>query len=150
MERFLKQLMIFQTALILSATAVVAETLVPVKTAATTAETPLNLALSGHVEMPFDGSPVTLRCHADRLCLVKLRPGEQLADTPMVSLPEDWDMTHRGQGGEAIQVFVTLSPTESARPANLFIFTDQRVYDINLVPSQTDSVSVLSFTYPEE
>lgn len=112
---------------------------------------PVSRGADGEVVMRFGDVKPTLNCKSAGVCAIKLQRGEILTDVPATSDSVRWKVSVRQQGeaGVGHQVIV-LRPTSLAERAELALFTDRRVYHIDLVHSRKTSTPLLSFSYPED
>ena len=116
-----------------------------------TSSSPVSRGADGEVVMRFGDVKPTVNCKASAVCAVKLQKGELLTDVPASSDSVRWKISVRqqGQAGVGHQVIV-LRPTTHAERAELALFTDRRVYHIDLVHSRKTTTPLLSFSYPED
>ena len=102
-----------------------------------------------HRVAALEGKAETLACNPSMFCLVKLEFGERLINIG-VSDSISWEVLYP-DGQELVpRSYVGFKPLIGAGQANAFVFTDRRIYELNLVVDYTESMSVLSFTYPKD
>lgn len=100
----------------------------------------------------FDGSVARLVCQPLQICLIELEQGEEMTEAPMISDPVRWDVQvpiRDGSDGKLIRQYVAISPGVDAQTATLMVFTDRRVYPVQLVPDLLHHTFMLSYDYPD-
>ncbi|MCD0253087.1 P-type conjugative transfer protein TrbG [Xanthomonas campestris pv. campestris] len=105
----------------------------------------------GRVVFVFGETMPTVVCAPMRMCEIELQAGEQVVDVPHVGDAVRWNVSPGITGsGENRQVHVIIKPGEAGLDTNLLIPTTRRMYRLRLVSSETNYVSVVSFSYPED
>lgn len=100
----------------------------------------------------FDGSVARLVCQPLQICLIELEQGEEMTEAPMISDPVRWDVQvpiRDGSDGKLIKQYVAISPGVDAQVATLMVFTDRRVYPVQLIPDLLHHTFMLSYDYPD-
>lgn len=100
----------------------------------------------------FDGSVARLVCQPMQICLIELEEGEVMTETPFISDIVGWDIRQPIRDtfeGGLIKQYLALEPKPDAQVATLMIFTERRVYPIQLIPDPNHHTFILSYDYPD-
>lgn len=100
----------------------------------------------------FDGSVARLVCQPLQICLIELEEGEMMTETPFISDTVGWDIRQPIRDtfeGGLIKQYLALEPKPDAQVATLMIFTERRVYPIQLIPDPNHHTFILSYDYPD-
>jgi type IV secretion system protein VirB9 len=107
----------------------------------------------GRVMYPFGQYLPKLTCTLLRACDIQLEPGELLTDKPAAGDTARFLTSKKTSGsGERAITHVVVKPTDVGIETNLIIYTDRRVYQIQLVSAtnEKDYVNSIGFYYPED
>lgn len=100
----------------------------------------------------FDGSVARLVCQPLQICLIELEEGEMMTEAPFLSDGARWDVRQPIRDtfeGGLIKQYIALQPGSDAEVATLMIFTERRVYPIQLIPDPNHHTFILSYDYPD-
>lgn len=105
----------------------------------------------GRVVFVFGESMPTVVCSPLRMCDIELQPGEMVVEEPHIGDGVRWTVSPGiiGEGANR-QTHVIVKPTQAGLDTNLLIPTTRRMYRLRLVSSETNYVSVVSFSYPQD
>jgi P-type conjugative transfer protein TrbG len=105
----------------------------------------------GRVVFVFGESMPTVVCSPLRMCDIELQTGEQVVDTPHIGDNVRWSVSPGITGEGALrQTHVIVKPGQAGLDTNLLIPTTKRMYRLRLVSSESNYVSVVSFSYPQD
>lgn len=107
----------------------------------------------GRVMYPFGQYLPKLTCTLLRACDIQLEPGELLTDKPVAGDTARFLISKKTSGsGERAVTHVVVKPTDVGIDTNLIIYTDRRVYQIQLVSAsnEKDYLNAIGFYYPED
>lgn len=106
------------------------------------------LGAAGRTVQDMQQGIPTAYCPADLSCVIELPQGELVSDLPSLSDAANWSIEMRLRDGPDPQTLFILTPRAQAKPhSSLVILTDQRVYAINLVKSDTQHTPILAFEH---
>lgn len=107
----------------------------------------------GRVMYPFGQYLPKLTCTLLRACDIQLEPGELLTDKPVAGDTARFLISKKTSGsGERAVTHVVVKPTDVGIETNLIVYTDRRVYQIQLVSAtnEKDYLNAIGFYYPED
>jgi type IV secretion system protein VirB9 len=105
---------------------------------------------NGSIVFPFGASRVRIICAPLRVCDVALQPGEIVTGVHLGD-PVRWSVepAQTGTGpGRTLHALVKAHAVNL--DTNLVIYTDRRVYHLDLISRRKDHMPLVSFSYPEE
>lgn len=100
----------------------------------------------GRVVFVFGATVPRVICAPLRVCDVELQQGESIHDVHAGDATR-WDIQPALSG---ITPHVVLKPLTAGVETNIVIYTDRRVYHVELVASPKDHMPFISFDYPED
>ena len=105
---------------------------------------------NGSLVFPFGASRVRIICAPLRVCDIALQPGEIVTGVHLGD-PVRWSVepAQTGMGpGRTLHALIKAHATNL--DTNLVIYTDRRVYHLDLISRRKDHMPLVSFSYPEE
>lgn len=93
------------------------------------------------------GRPATLICAPLNVCAIRLRPGEILEQTSIYVGDPRWK-PYPAMMGNVVNII--LKPLESGLTSNMIVTTNLGSYNIQLKSSQRESMTYITFHYPED
>lgn len=103
----------------------------------------------GRLQIVYGASQVKVFCLVQRICDIALQKGEALTKKPMASNQSEWSTDY---GEAAGQVHVAIKPKVPDSESSLVIYTDRRVYYLELA-SSTDAkqhTPLVGFLYEDD
>lgn len=107
---------------------------------------PVTAGEQGRVVFAFGSTIPKVLCTPRRICDIELQPGESI-QSAMAGDPVGWVLEPARAGATQ---HVVLKPQLPMIETNLAIYTDRRVYHIELQSTAKDHMPFISFTYPED
>ena len=105
---------------------------------------------NGSIVFPFGASRVRIICAPLRVCDVALQPGEIVTGVHLGD-PVRWSVEPAQTGMGPGRTLHALVKAHAANlDTNLVIYTDRRVYHLDLISRRKDHMPLVSFSYPEE
>ncbi|MGH8431340.1 MAG: P-type conjugative transfer protein TrbG, partial [Solimonas sp.] len=102
------------------------------------------------MRFPFGMGVPTLVCAPLRACDIELQPGEKITK-PVLGDTVQWVTTFPVSGeGENATPHVTVKPLHPGLATNLQIFTNRRVYKLNLESSANRHMASIGWYYPQD
>lgn len=104
----------------------------------------------GRVVFRFGATVPKVMCAPLRVCDIELQAGEQVQGEPHTGDDERWDITPAISG---ITQHVVVKPLAPNAATNMAIYTDRRVYHVELqsaTTSEADYMPFVSFSYPDD
>ncbi|WP_404995457.1 P-type conjugative transfer protein TrbG [Cupriavidus pauculus] len=115
----------------------------PVKVSAVQAENDVQ-------RFPYGMGIPTLVCMPLRACDIELQPGEKITN-PVLGDSVRWITAFSTSGeGDTATPHVTVKPLDANLATNLQIFTNRRVYKLNLESSANRHMAAIGFYYPQD
>ena len=105
---------------------------------------------NGSIVFAFGASRVRIICAPLRVCDIALQPGESVTGVHLGD-PVRWSVepAQTGTGpGRTLHALIKAHATNL--DTNLVIYTDRRVYHLDLISRRKDHMPLVSFSYPEE
>ncbi|WP_435896232.1 P-type conjugative transfer protein TrbG (plasmid) [Bartonella heixiaziensis] len=104
----------------------------------------------GSVKYLYGATLPTLVCTPLEVCTIQLQAGETINSLHAGDTAR-WKISPSISGiGAAETTYIVVKPTDAGLTTNLFITTDRRTYMIKLASTQSSSIPVLSFVYPDD
>ncbi|WP_273788574.1 MULTISPECIES: P-type conjugative transfer protein TrbG [Bartonella] len=104
----------------------------------------------GSVRYLYGATLPTLVCTPLEVCTIQLQSGETINSLHAGDTVR-WKISPTVSGvGAAETTYVVVKPVDAGLTTNLFITTDRRTYMIKLASTQSSSIPVLSFIYPDD
>jgi type IV secretion system protein VirB9 len=100
----------------------------------------------GRVMFVFGATVPKIICAPLRICDVELQAGESVHDVHTGDATR-WDIQPALSG---VTPHVVVKPMTSGVQTNIAVYTDRRVYHLELVASQSEHMPFVSFDYPED
>nr|WP_280971489.1 P-type conjugative transfer protein TrbG [Cupriavidus gilardii]WDE72631.1 hypothetical protein [Cupriavidus gilardii] len=102
------------------------------------------------LRFPFGMGIPTLVCAPLRACDIELQPGEKITN-PVIGDSVRWVSAFSTSGeGDTATPHVTVKPLHAGLKTNMQIFTNRRVYKIDLESSDTKHMPAIGFYYPHD
>jgi type IV secretion system protein VirB9 len=102
---------------------------------------------NGHVVFEFGRGVPRIFCTPFRVCDIALQAGEIVQGAPMIGDGEGWHIDSAISGN--IQ-HVVIKPKIHGISTNIAVYTNRRVYHLEIVATASDLMPMVSFTYPED
>jgi type IV secretion system protein VirB9 len=105
---------------------------------------------NGSIVFPFGASRVRIICAPLRVCDIALQPGASVTGVHLGD-PVRWSVAPAQTGtgpGRTLHALIKAHATNL--DTNLVIYTDRRVYHLDLISRRKDHMPLVSFSYPEE
>ncbi|EJF76238.1 P-type conjugative transfer protein TrbG [Bartonella alsatica] len=104
----------------------------------------------GSVKYLYGVTLPTLVCTPLEVCTIQLQAGETINSLHAGDTAR-WKISPSISGiGAAETTYIVVKPTDAGLTTNLFITTDRRTYMIKLASTQSSSIPILSFVYPDD
>ena len=104
----------------------------------------------GSIVFPFGASRVRIICAPLRVCDIALQPGESVTGVHLGD-PVRWSVEPAQTGTGVNRTLHALIKAHATNlDTNLVIYTDRRVYHLELISRRKDHMPLVSFSYPEE
>lgn len=105
---------------------------------------------AGAVVFPFGVKQPSIVCAVLQVCDIALQPGEQINDIRLGDTAR-WTMDPAISGsGETETTHIILKPLDVDLNTSLAVFTNRRVYHMQLRSHRTQYMPKIAFTYPED
>lgn len=105
---------------------------------------------NGSIVFPFGASRVRIICAPLRVCDIALQPGEVVTGVHLGD-PVRWSVEPAQTGtGPGRTLHALVKAHAVGLDTNLVIYTDRRVYHLDLISRRKDHMPLVSFSYPEE
>jgi type IV secretion system protein VirB9 len=105
---------------------------------------------NGSIVFSFGTSRVRVICAPLRICDIALQPGELVTGVHLGD-PVRWSVEPAQTGTGPGRTLHALVKAHAANlDTNLVIYTDRRVYHLDLISRRKDHMPLVSFSYPEE
>jgi type IV secretion system protein VirB9 len=101
----------------------------------------------GRVVLEYGAAMPRILCSPERLCDIELQPGERFVGEPMIGDQARWIVEPAAAGASQ---HVVVKPKYPDISTNLAIYTDRRVYHLELQSTKSDYMPFVSFVYPED
>lgn len=101
----------------------------------------------GRVVLEYGTAMPRILCSPERLCDIELQPGERFVGEPMIGDQARWIVEPAAAGASQ---HVVVKPKFPDISTNLAIYTDRRVYHLELQATKSDYMPFVSFVYPED
>lgn len=102
----------------------------------------------GAVVFAYGAAPIRIICAPLRLCDIALEPGEEVTGVHLGDAVR-WTVTPAASGTGPYQIIHALiKPHAVNLQTNLVIYTDRRVYHLELLARKKDHMPLVSFSYP--
>lgn len=111
---------------------------------------PPSAGREGRVQFRFGTTAARVICAPLRICDIELQAGEQVQGEPHAGDDARWDITPALSG---ITQHVVVKPLAANIATNIAIYTDRRVYHIELQAAETTDAEYMpyvSFSYPDD
>ena len=107
---------------------------------------------NGIVQFAFGTAMPPIVCGPERQTLIFLQPGERLTHAPVLGDSSRWEalLLRAGQGDEEQTVVAIKFRKAGSYQTDLVLPTNRRVYQLNLQTNQTQYLSQVAFTYPDD
>lgn len=102
---------------------------------------------AGRVVFEFGSTVPTIFCTPLRMCDIELQAGEGFTQEPLLGDSEGW-VVERATAG--MTEHVVIKPKIPGISTNLAIYTDRRVYHLELLSTAKDAMPFVAFRYPED
>ncbi|QEG79332.1 P-type conjugative transfer protein TrbG [Bartonella jaculi] len=104
----------------------------------------------GSIKYLYGATLPTLVCTPLEVCTIQLQVGETINSLHAGDTVR-WKISPTVSGsGTASTTYVVVKPIDAGLTTNLFITTDRRTYMIKLASTQSSSIPLLSFVYPDD
>ncbi|EJF82632.1 P-type conjugative transfer protein TrbG [Bartonella rattimassiliensis] len=104
----------------------------------------------GSVKYLYGATLPTLVCTPLEICTIQLQVGETVNSLHAGDTVR-WKISPSVSGtGAEETTYIVVKPTDAGLTTNLFITTDRRTYMIKLASTQSSSIPILSFIYPDD
>ena len=105
---------------------------------------------NGSIVFPFGASRVRIICAPLRVCDIALQSGESVTGVHLGD-PVRWSVEPAQTGAGPTRTLHALVKAHATNlDTNLVIYTDRRVYHLDLISRRKDHMPLVSFSYPEE
>jgi len=105
---------------------------------------------NGSIVFAFGASRVRIICAPLRVCDIALKAGESVTGVHLGD-PVRWSVEPAQTGAGPTRTLHALVKAHSTNlDTNLVIYTDRRVYHLDLISRRKDHMPLVSFSYPEE
>ena len=105
---------------------------------------------NGSIVFPFGTSRVRIICAPLRVCDIALEAGERVTGVHLGD-PVRWSVEPAQTGlGPGRTLHALVKAHAANLDTNLVIYTDRRVYHLDLISRKKDHMPLVSFSYPEE
>lgn len=101
----------------------------------------------GRVVLEYGTAMPRILCSPERLCDIELQPGERFVGEPMIGDQARWIVEPAAAGASQ---HVVVKPKYADISTNLAIYTDRRVYHLELQATKKEYMPFVSFVYPED
>lgn len=101
----------------------------------------------GRVVLEYGTAMPRILCSPERLCDIELQPGERFIGEPMIGDQARWIVEPAAAG---MSQHVVVKPKFPDISTNLAIYTDRRVYHLELQATKSEYMPFVSFAYPED
>lgn len=101
----------------------------------------------GRVVLEYGTAMPRILCSPERLCDIELQPGERFVGEPMIGDQARWLVEPAAAGASQ---HVVVKPKFPDISTNLAIYTDRRVYHLELQATKSEYMPFVSFVYPED
>jgi P-type conjugative transfer protein TrbG len=101
----------------------------------------------GRVVLEYGTAMPRILCSPERLCDIELQAGERFVGEPMIGDQARWIVEPAAAGASQ---HVVVKPKFPDVSTNLAIYTDRRVYHLELQATRSDYMPFVSFVYPED